>query len=114
MRRRLVVPVVIGVVLVGCAVPAGAAGQPAKECPAGFNLGALTFQEMLEHPKVQAALADGVTTVEQVLVVNAFVDNNGNGVLCVQDILQRGAAAPVSGSEYALVFVDDNAAVGQT
>lgn len=82
-----------------------------KVCPAGFNLGAMTFEERLQLPKLQAALADGVTTIEQVQAVDAFVDKNGNGVLCVQDIPQRGNAAAVSGALYAVVLVDDNAAV---
>lgn len=108
---KLVATVFLGLALVGSAAPAGGAEQPVKACPAGFNLGAMTAEERLQMPKLQAALADGVTTIEQVQALDAFLDKNGNGVLCVQDIPQRGNAAPASGSLYAVILVDDNAAV---
>ena len=101
----------MGLAIVVPAAPSGAAGRPATAvCPKGFNLGAMTAEERLQLPKLQAALADGVTTVEHVQAVDAFVDKNRNGVLCVQDIAQRSNAAPQSGSLYAVVLVDDNAA----
>lgn len=101
----------MGLAFVAFTAPAGADGKPMKACPAGFNLGALTFAKILQLPKLQAALAAGVTTLERVQEVHAFVDKNSNGVLCVQDIAQRGKASPVSGSLYAVVLVDDNATV---
>ena len=93
------------------ALPAGAAGQPEKGCPAGYNLGLMSFEQVLQHPKVQAALADGVTTIEHIDAVHAFVDKNGNGLLCIKDNPQWDNSAPVSGSLYVLVVGDDNAAV---
>jgi hypothetical protein len=114
MRRKLVAMVfVVLAAVVAAATGAGAAERPIKACPQGFNLGAHTFEAALLLPKLQAALADGVATLEGVQAVHEFADKNGNGVLCFQDVPQRGGAAPQSGSEYALVLIDDNAAVGQ-
>ena len=112
LRQKLVTVLLVGLVaIVSASAPAGAAPGPTKSCPEGFNLGALTFKEALQLPKLRAALSDGVTTIEQVQAVHLFADKNGNGVLCFQDVAQRGNAAPVSGSLYAVVLVDDNAAV---
>ena len=77
MPLKLVAAVFMGLAILASAAPAGAAEPPVKGCPAGFNLGAMTFEELLRLPKLQAALADGVTTIEHVEAVHAFVDTNG-------------------------------------
>ncbi|MBW3608785.1 MAG: hypothetical protein KY463_10580 [Actinobacteria bacterium] len=96
--------------LLAAATPAGAAGPPEKTCPPGFNLGALSLEQRLQLPKVQAALEDGIVTLEQIKAGAAAIDKNGNGLLCVQDIPQANNAAPAAGFEYFYNLSDDNAA----
>ena len=109
MRSKSLVVFVMVIAVVAGAATASAA-EPVDGCPGGFNLGALTAEERLQLPQLQAALADGVTTLDAVQAVDAFIDKNGNGVLCVQDIAQRSNAAPQSGSQYAVILIDDTAA----
>ena len=70
-------------------VPATSAVADPPQCPTGYNLGPQTFEQRLLDPKVQAALAAGVITIEQGQAIFSAVDENGNGVVCVQDIAQR-------------------------
>ena len=71
----------------------GTAASPAlgdpPQCPPGFNGGAQTGEQRLNDPGVQAALAAGVITLEQAIASFAALDENGNGLVCVQDIAQR-------------------------
>jgi len=104
---------IVAVALVAAATvaaPAGAGGPPEKTCPPGFNLGALSLEQRLQLPKVQAALADGIVTIEQIKAGAAAADKNRNGLLCVQDIPQANNAAPAAGFEYFYNLSDDNAA----
>lgn len=90
-------------------LPAGASGvKPSNTCPPGYDLGALTFEQWLALPRTQAAINDGVATVEQIVAGLTAVDKNGNGVICGK--LQHGFEvnnAPFS--EYLYFLVDDNA-----
>ena len=110
MRSKLAVVFAIVLAILPVGATPGVAERPVDGCPTGFNFGAMTAEERLQLPQLQAALADGVTTIEAVQAVDAFVDKNGNGVLCVQDIAQRSNAAPQSGSQYAVILGDDTAA----
>ncbi|HEX5781277.1 MAG TPA: hypothetical protein VFX80_05125 [Solirubrobacteraceae bacterium] len=89
---------------------AQAAGKPSNGCPAGFNLGALTADQVLNLPRSQAAVAAGVVDAAGIRAGVASVDKNGTGRVCVQ--LSNGL---VTGSrpngQFFYNLVDDNSSV---
>lgn len=79
-----------------------------RACPAGYNFGPLSFEQRLQLPPLRAAQEDGVTTIEEVIAVDASIDKNGNGLLCVKgNVHWVNNAPPISGSQYALILLDD-------
>jgi hypothetical protein len=107
----------VGVILlltVGAALLAApsavAGGRAGYGCSPGFDLGAITFDQSLSLPRVQAGLAAGV--YDEADLVSAFnaTDKNGDGVICVQDL---GALTGDAGGNFTYVYnvVDDNASV---
>lgn len=81
-------------------------------CPPGFNVGAQTFEQRVNEPKSQAAIAAGVVTFEQARAGFSRLDENGNGLLCVQNIVQRTMNAPEhTGWTYFDIVRDDLADV---
>jgi hypothetical protein len=110
-KRGAMVAVSYAVLGLAVAVaPASAEGRPETTCPKAFNLGALTLAQRLQLPKVQAGLEAGIYTLEDLIAGTEFLDHNGNGLLCVQDIPQWDNAAAPSGFDYFGNVVDDNAA----
>jgi hypothetical protein len=107
--------VIAGVVLALAglsATPAAAQGRPDTACGAGFNLGPLTLEQRLQLPLVQAGLAAGVYTVEDLEAITALIDKNENGLICIQIIEVRAErAAEQSPWDFFANGVDDNAAV---
>jgi len=91
------------------ATPALADGDP-DGCPEGFNLGTQTFQQRLDSPKIQAAIAAGLLTVGEAEASFALIDANGNGLVCVQDILARTENAAFPQWAYADNVRDDDVA----
>jgi hypothetical protein len=95
------------VVFAVAAAPAPAPAD-APQCPPGFNGGAQTFEQRLNDPGIQAALAAGLITLEQAEAIFAANDENGNGFLCVQDNTHRAENAnPITGWLYADIVRDD-------
>lgn len=86
-----------------------AAGKPANACPPGFNLGAQTLADWLALPRTQAAIADGVTTTEDVTAWFEGFDKNGDGYVCAQ--LSTGFQKYGPFSVYSYNASDDNASV---
>jgi hypothetical protein len=86
------------------------AGKPSYTCPPGFNLGALTFEQALQLPRIQAGLAAGVYTAEDLAAFYDAEDTNGNGVICFQSI-PPVETNPSSGWQYLYNIVEDNASV---
>lgn len=84
-------------------------GKPAYTCPPGFNLGAKNVAEYLQLPRTQAAIADGLTTEEEVVAAFAAKDRNGDGYECVQ--LSEGFQKNGPYSVYYYNVTDDNASV---
>ncbi len=108
-RRALVGLSCAGFATAAFAVPAHAA-KPVGSCPKGFNLGALTLEQRLALPVVQAGLAAGVYTVAQIEAATEGIDKNDNGLVCVQIIRQREGAAPKF--QFFPNLVDDVSAAG--
>jgi hypothetical protein len=114
MRCERLATIGTGFVLIAataCVAPAHADRRPALACPPAFDLGALTAEQRLALPRVQAGLAAGLYTRDDVLVVIQHrVDKNGNGLICVQDTPGAAHAAAPSAWPYSYNLVDDNAA----
>jgi hypothetical protein len=73
----------------------------------------LTAEQRLALPRVQAGLAAGLYTRDDVLIViQQRVDKNGNGLICVQDTPGAAHAAAPSAWPYSYNLIDDNAAAG--
>jgi hypothetical protein len=101
---------VAALLLVASPGAAQAAGKPSFGCPKGFNLGALSAEQILRLPRSQAAIAAGVVDAAGIRAGVASVDKNGTGRVCVQ--LSNGL---VTGNrpngQFFYNLVDDNASV---
>jgi hypothetical protein len=98
--RRFAAAGAAAVVLVAGTGASPALGDP-PQCPVGFNGGAQTFEQRLNDPGVQAALAAGVITLDEAMAGFSVIDENGNGLVCVQDNAQRTEnAAEIAGWVY--------------
>lgn len=107
---RLILTLALGVVLVGGGY-AKAAGKPSNTCPPGFDLGALTLEEALDLPRVQAGLAAGA--YDEAFVVETFLsfDANEDGLVCHQDTFGIAGERPNPASQWQYLYnlVDNNA-----
>ena len=87
-----------------------AAGKPSNGCPSGFNLGALSVEQILKLPRSQAAIAAGVVDEAGIRAGVASVDKNGTGRVCVQ--LSNGLiTANRPNGQFFYNLVDDNSSV---
>jgi hypothetical protein len=108
MLARTICVCALAVALAPVAAGAGA-GKPGYTCPPGFNLGANNLVQYLQLPRTQAAIADGLTTEEEVATGFAAKDRNGDGYLCVQ--LSEGFQKNGPYSVYYYNVTDDDASV---
>ena len=110
--RQIATAVLLGALLLVAAPNAAqAAGKPSYGCPAGFNLGALTADQILQLPRSQAAVRDGVVSAAGIRAAVAGLDKNGTGRVCVQ--LSNGLLTNNRpGGQYFYNLVDDNSSVG--
>ena len=89
---------------------AQAASKPSFGCPSGFNLGALSAEQILKLPRSQAAIAAGVVDEAGIRAGVASVDKNGTGRVCVQ--LSNGlVTANRPNGQFFYNLVDDNSSV---
>ena len=110
-KHFMMAAVVAALILV--AVPAGASaapGKPSYGCPAGFNLGALTADQILLLPRSQAAIAAGVVSPEGIRAGVASVDKNGTGRVCVS-VSNGLQTSNKPNGQYLVNLVDDNSSV---
>ena len=109
-KQTLIAAIVAALMLVAAPAGAQAAGKPSNGCPAGFNLGALTADQILLLPRSQAAMKDGVVSEAGIRAGVAGVDKNGTGRVCVQ--LSNGLLTNNRpGGQYFYNLVDDNSSV---
>jgi len=87
--------------------PARAGGQAGNGCAPGFDLGALTFEQGVALPRVQAGLTAGVFTIEGLAAGFNKVDHNDDGLLCFKDI--GALSGDVGIWVYSYNIVDNNA-----
>ena len=90
-----------------------AQGKPELGCQPAFDLGALTFPEFLELPKIQAGLAAGVYDEASLAAIFNAIDQNGDGMNCAQSVTPSGKLPnPASNWQFQYNIVDNNASVG--
>ena len=110
-RARLRKWAVAALVTVGASLaaasPAAAGGNAGFGCPPGFDIGAVTLEQALALPRVQAAFAAGVYDADAVIAAFTSSDRNANGVICIKDIATLTNEA--GGSQYLYETNDDNA-----
>lgn len=84
-RPALVLALAAATGLVGAA-PTEAKGKPSYGCPPSFDPGALTLEQAIELPRIQAGLTAGV--YDEAALESSFnsFDHNGDGVVCFQDV----------------------------
>jgi hypothetical protein len=88
------------------------ATKPSHTCPPGFDLGGLTFEQALALPRVQAGIAAGAFTADQLAVEFDALDVNNDEVICFQTVPASGIPPnPVTGWQYGYNVVDDAASV---
>jgi hypothetical protein len=109
-RRALVLVLVAGAVLFS-GTQAEARGKPSYGCSPGFDLGALTLEQGLELPRIEAGLAAGV--YDEAALESKFnaVDHNGDGLICFQDFFAIAGERPNPASllQFNYNVVDNNA-----
>src|SRR5688500_14794258 len=109
-KQTLIAAFVAALMLVAAPAGAQAAGKPSYGCPAGFNLGALTADQILQLPRSQAAIAAGVVSEAGIRAGVAGVDKNGTGRVCVQ--VSKGLlTGNRPNGQYLVNLVDDNSSV---
>jgi hypothetical protein len=109
--KQIVLAAIVGALML-VAVPgaAQAASKPSLGCSPGFNLGALTVDQILQLPRSQAAIAAGVVDEAGIRAGVASVDKNGTGRVCVQ--LSNGlVTSKRPNGQFFYNLVDDNASV---
>ena len=106
--RKIAIALAVGALLTVVAPGAAqAAGKPSFGCSPGFNLGALTADQILMLPRSQAAIAAGVVDEAGIRAGVAGVDKNGTGRVCVS--LSNGLVTNNRpGGEFFYNLVDDN------
>ena len=110
MRKILIALMLSALVAAQAPGAAQAAGKPSNGCPAGFDLGALTADQILQLPRSQAAVAAGVVDAAGIRAGVASVDKNGTGRVCVQ--LSNGlVTGKRPNGQYFYNLVDDNSSV---
>jgi hypothetical protein len=109
MMRTLIAAIVAAALLVAAPAGAQAAGKPANSCPAGFDGGPQTVEQILANPRSQAALA-GVVSEAGIRAGFASVDKNGTGRVCAKVSYGLMTSSKPNG-QYLLNIVDDNASV---
>ncbi len=109
MRSRNLRIAVVTVLLLAI-LPAGiAAGQkPIRGCAPGFDLGALTVEEILQLPRTQAGMNAGLYTEGDVRALFERFDKNNSDRICIKDVGALNGSA--NGWAYFYNAVDDVAA----
>ena len=109
--RKIAIALTLGALLAVVAPNAAqAVAKPSFGCPPGFNLGALTADQILQLPRSQAAIAAGVVDEAGIRAGVAGVDKNGTGRVCVS--LSNGLVTNNRpGGQYFYNLVDDNSSV---
>ena len=110
MMRTLMAAVVAAVLLVAAPAGAQAAGKPVNSCPAGFDGGPQTVEQILANPRSQAAIAAGAVSEAGIRAGFASVDKNGTGRICAKVSYGLQPSNKPNG-QYLLNLVDDNASV---
>ena len=86
---------------------ANAQGKPSFACAPGFDYHVTTTQAA-ELPRSQKAIDDGLATKEELIAVyRARFDQNGNDMVCVQEVPGWFNKAQNPLVEYLYNFVDD-------
>ena len=109
-KQTLTAAIVAALVLVAAPGAAQAAGKPANSCAPGFNLGALTADQVLALERSQAAIAAGVVSEAGIRAGVAGVDKNGNGRVCVQ-VSNGLLTSKRPNGQFLINIVDDNSSV---
>ena len=85
MRRLRIVIAIAACAAAATLAPATAsADKPSYGCPAGFNLGAVSFEDYVLLPRSAAAINDGLIDEAGIIAGIQSYDKNGNGIVCVQ------------------------------
>jgi hypothetical protein len=84
-RRATVIATLSAAALVVPAV--GASAAPPTPCPPGYSTpGLVTPEGGLTQPRIQAGLAAGAYTVEDLAAVFESIDKNGDGLICLKAV----------------------------
>ena len=109
MRGKIILAT-LAVALMVVALPQGAsAAKSSNGCGPGFDLGAITLEEALLLPNVQAGLDDGIFDAAALTAGFDSLDGNDDGLVCFQSFPTN--ANPASLLQYFYNTVDNNASV---
>ena len=109
--RNFAMALTVGALLMVAAPNAAqAAGKPSYGCPTGFDLGALTVEQILKLPRSQAAIAAGAVSEAGIRAGFASVDMNGSGRVCAK-VSNGLMTSNKPNGQFLLNIVDDNSSV---
>jgi hypothetical protein len=109
MRGKIILATLAVAVMV-VALPQGAsAAKPSNVCAPGFDLGAITLEEALLLPNVQAGIADGIFDVAALTAGFDSLDGNNDGLVCFQSFPTIANSASLL--QYFYNTVDNNASL---
>ena len=84
---------ILCLVVLACTIPASAAADvPRPTCPPGYDIGPLTFAQVLDQGLYQEALEGGFITEAELAAGFDRFDANANGINCFKHWL--GGRAP--------------------
>ena len=109
MRKKILAAMTTAVLMLLFAPQSAFAAKPGHTCSPGFDLGALTLEQELSLPNVQAGLAAGVYDMAFVAAFHQNADRNGDGLLCFKSFPSNANDASLL--QYFYNVVDNNASV---
>jgi hypothetical protein len=109
MRGKIILATLAVALMVAALPQAASAVKPSNGCGPGFDLGAITLEEALLLPNVQAGVADGIFDVAALTAGFDSLDGNNDGLVCFKNFSTN--ANPASLVQYFYNTVDNNASV---
>ena len=109
MRVKIILATLAIALMVFALPQSASAVTPSNGCAPGYDLGAITLEEALLLPNVQAGIADGIFNVAALTAGFDSHDRNNDELVCFKSLPTN--ANPASLLQYFYNAMDNNASV---